>query len=45
MPPTKFQFNPTYGSGEDVENVISLRRTNGWTMGGRRTEDGQQAMA
>ena len=23
MPPTKFQLNPTYGSGEDVENVKS----------------------
>ena len=23
MPPTKFQFNPTYGSGVDVENVKS----------------------
>ena len=21
MPPTKFQLNPTYGSGGDVENV------------------------
>ena len=21
MPPTKFQFNPTYGSGGDVKNV------------------------
>ena len=23
MPPTKFQLNPTYGSGEDVENAKS----------------------
>ena len=23
MPPTKFQLNPTYGSGGDVENVKS----------------------
>ena len=23
MPPTKFQFNPTYGSGGDVENAKS----------------------
>ena len=23
MPPTKFQLNPTYGSGEDVKNVKS----------------------
>ena len=23
MSPTKFQLNPTYGSGEDVENVKS----------------------
>ena len=23
MPPTKFQINPTYGSGEDVKNVKS----------------------
>ena len=23
MPPIKFQFNPTYGSGEDVEIVKS----------------------
>ena len=34
MPPTKFQLNPTYGSGAGVENV-----TDG------RTDDGQQAMA
>ena len=23
MPPTKFQLNPTYGSGDDVEKVKS----------------------
>ena len=23
MPPTKFQLNPTYGSGGDVDNVKS----------------------
>ena len=23
MPPTKFQLNPTYGSGGDVENMKS----------------------
>ena len=23
MPPTKFQLNPTYGSGEDIEKVKS----------------------
>ena len=27
MPPTKFQFNPTYGTGGDVKKVKSLRRT------------------
>ena len=43
MPPTKFQLNPTNGSGGDVENVKSLRRTDGrtrddgWTD--RRTKD------
>ena len=35
MPPTNFQLNPTDGSGIDVENVKSLRRT----------DDGQQAIA
>ena len=35
MPPTKFQFNPSYGSGGVVENVKSLRRT----------DDGQQTIA
>ena len=36
MPP-KFQLNPTYGSGGDVENVKSQRRTDedGWTMDNR----------
>ena len=27
MPPTKFQLNPTYGSGEDVKSL--RRRDNG----------------
>ena len=39
MPPTKFQLNPTYGSGGDVENV--KRQTDGR----RTTVDGQQAIA
>ena len=33
MPPTKFQLNPTYSSGGDVENVKSKQRT----MDGRQT--------
>ena len=34
MPPTKFQLNLTSGSGGDVENVKSIRRTdNGRTDG------------
>ena len=36
MSTTKFQLNPTYGSGGDVENV---------TANDGRTDDGQQAMA
>ena len=39
MPPTKFQLKPTYGSGGDVENVKSSRRTDG------RADHGQQAIA
>ena len=38
MPPTKFQLNPAYGSGGDVEKVKSLRRTDGRTDD-RRTTD------
>ena len=31
--PTKFHQNPSSGSGEEVENVKSLRRTDGrWTV-------------
>ena len=33
--PTKFHQNPSSGSGEEVENVKSLRRT---TDDGRRTD-------
>ena len=44
MPPTKFQLNPIYGSGGDVENVKSFRRTNGRRTDGRM-DDGQQAIA
>ena len=36
MPPTKFQLNPTYGSGGDMENVKSYRQG---------TNDGPQATA
>ena len=40
--PTKFHQNPSSGSGEEVENVKSLRRTDGRTD--RRTDDGRCAM-
>ena len=34
MPPTKFQLNPTYGSGGDVENVkINDGQTKTRTLG------------
>ena len=39
--PTKFHQNPSSGSGEEVENVKSLRtdgRTDGRTTDGRRTD-------
>ena len=36
MPPTKFQLNPTYGSGGEVEK---------WKANDRQTDDGQQAIA
>ena len=36
--PTKFHQNPSSGSGEEVENMKSLRRTDG------RTDDGRCAM-
>ena len=39
--PTKFHQNPSSGSGEEVENVKSLRRTDD---GRRRTDDGRCAM-
>ena len=35
--PTKFHQNPSSGSGEEVENVKSLR-TDGRTTDGRRTD-------
>ena len=37
--PTKFHQNPSSGSGEEVENVESLRGKDGW-----RTDDGRCAM-
>ena len=40
MPRTKFQLNPTYSFGGDVENVKSYQRPDDG-----RTDDGQQAMA
>ena len=40
MPPTKFQFNPTYRLGGDVKNVKCYRVTDG-----RRTDDGQHPTA
>ena len=30
--PTKFHQNPSSGFGEEVENVKSLRTTDGWTV-------------
>ena len=36
MPPTKYQFNPTYDFGGDVENVKNIQRT----MDDRRMDDG-----
>ena len=40
--PTKFHQNPSSGSGEEVENVESLRTDDGRTD--RRTDDGRCAM-
>ena len=46
--PTKFHQNLSSGTGEDVENVKSLRQTDGRTDGRRttdgRTDDGRCAM-
>ena len=41
MPPTKFQLNPTYGSG-DVKNVKSSRQKDGQMDDGRTDGDLEQ---